>query len=130
MQRLNAAAIAVLIAAAGVFGAVAVVRTTGLGAASRHANDDAVAARMQRISLFEASLKKALRVHTPPLPKVPKVPKPTPIPAAAPVAQAASVQAAAPQVVYRRPAPVVVTLHKHRGDDGEHEGGDGGGGDD
>jgi hypothetical protein len=130
MHRIHATAVAVLIAAAGVLGAVAIVRTTGLGSASRHANDRAVAARMQRISLVEARLQAALRVKTPPLPPVPKVPKAPPAPAAVPIAQAAPVQAAAPRVVYSRPAPVVVTVHKHRGDDGGHDGGDGGGGDD
>jgi hypothetical protein len=131
MHRIHATAVAVLIAAAGVLGAVAIVRTTGLGSASRHANDAVVAARLQRITLVEKRLQAALRVKTPPLPAVPKVPKAAPAPAAVPVAQAASVQAAAPRVVYRRPAPVVVTVHKHRGDDGgEHEGGEGGGGDD
>lgn len=118
MHKLHVTVIALLLAGAAVFGAVAVARTTGLGSAARQSNDAAFAARVHQLSTYAAKLRKELRAKPPALPAVPK---------AKPVAAAAA--AAAPRIVYHRPPPVVVTVH-HHGDDGSGEADGGGGGDD
>jgi hypothetical protein len=115
---------ALLFGAAAVLGAIAVTHTTGLGRAARHTNDATVAARTKQLATFAAKLQKELKAKPPALPAIPR-PKPAPVPAAAVPSQQA------PRIVYHQPPPVVVTIHKHHGDDGP-EGGDGGegGGDD
>jgi hypothetical protein len=117
MHKLHVTAIALLLAGAAVFGAVAVARTTGLGSAARQSNDAAYAARVHQLSAFASKLQKQLHAKPPPLPAVPK---------ATPVAATAS---SAPRIVYHQPPPVVVTVHRH-GDDGSREAEGGGGGDD
>lgn len=116
MTRLHVTAVSALLAVAVVLGAVAAMRTTGLGAASQHANDAAVAAKTRQLAAYERSLTRALAAKTPALPKVPA---------------RSSVPAQPPQqrVIYHRPPPVVVVKHTHRGDDG-NETGSGGGRDD
>jgi hypothetical protein len=123
MNRLHVTAVALLLAGAAVLGAVAVTRTTGLGAAGRHTNDAAVAARTKQLAAFEAKLRAALAAKTPALPPIPK-------PVAQPVTP--TPPPAAPRVVYRQAAPIVVTVHRQHGEDGgrEAEAGDEGGGDD
>ena len=114
MNRLHVTAFALLLAAGAILGAVAVARTTGLGSAARHTNDAAVAARTRQLTGYEARLRTALAAKTPALPALPKPP--------ARVTPPATVT---PRVVYRRAAPVVVTVHRHHGDDGyENERGD------
>jgi hypothetical protein len=120
MNKAHLTILAVLFAASAVLGAVAVTRTTHLGAASRSAADAAVASQTKQLSAFAAKLRKQLRTKTPALPPAPEVAAP---------ASAASAPPAAPRIVYRQPPPVVVTLH-HHGDDGSDGGGDGGGGND
>ena len=110
MNKSHLTILAVLFAASAVLGAVAVTRTTHLGAASRAAENATVAAQTHRLAAYAAQLKHQLETKTPALPAVPKAP-----PAAA---------AAAPRIVYQQPPPVVVTVHRNQGDDGE------GGGDD
>jgi hypothetical protein len=123
MHKLHVTAVAALLAVAVVLGSVAAVRTTGLGAASRHANDAAVAAKKKQLASYERRLRHALAAKTPALPKVPRVP-------AAPVRPAAAPGPAPSQrVVYHRPPPIVVVKHTHHGDDGGFEA-EGGGGDD
>jgi hypothetical protein len=124
MNKAHVTLFALLVAAAAVFGAVAVTRTTHLGRAARHTNDAAVVARTKQLAAYAAKLQKELKAKPPALPPVPK-PKPTPTPVAAPAQQQQS-----PRIVYHRPPPVVVTVHRHHGDDGSREGGDGGGGGD
>jgi hypothetical protein len=121
MRKSNVAVIAGLLAAAAVLGGVALVRTTGLGAASRAANDAAVAAKEKQLAAFQAKLERALARKTPALPPLPK---------AVQASAAVSPAGAAPQakVVYRRPPPIVVVKHTHHGDDGYEA--EGGGGDD
>ena len=119
MHKLNLTLIAALIAGAAVLGTVAAVRTTALSTAHTRSADRTVAQRAKQLDRFEAALRAQLRKRPPALPAVPK-------PAAAP---APSNVQAAPRVVYRRPAPIVVVRHTHHGDDGEHEA-QGGGGDD
>jgi hypothetical protein len=114
VKKIHVAAIAGLLALAAVAGTFAATRTISLGAAGKRAGDALVAARTRQLDRYAASLRRAL-TQTPPLPAVP---------AAVPPAQSAS-----PVVVYRRPAPIVVTTHTHHGDDrAEH--GEGGGIDD
>ncbi|HYX76469.1 MAG TPA: hypothetical protein VE757_04755 [Gaiellaceae bacterium] len=123
MNKIHAAAIALLLAASTVLGVAAATRTTGLGrtASIRPSVSNAgLAARSHRLDRIEVALRRSLRSRPPKLPPVPAVHKPAPVQSAAPVA-------AAPQrVVYQRPPPVVVVKHRAHGDD--HESGDGGGG--
>jgi hypothetical protein len=115
MNKFHVTVIALLFASAAVLGAVAVARTTHLGSAARQTNNAAFAARAKQLSTFAAKLRKELEAKPPALPPIPKQ---TPV-ASTPTAQP-------PRIVYHRPAPVVVTVHKHHGDDGP-EGHDGGG---
>ena len=123
MHKLNVTLVALLLAGAAVFGAVAVAHTTQLGAAARQTNDAAFKARTKQLTAFAAKLQQELKAKPPALPPVPKA-QPTAPAAAAPVAAAA---APAPRVVYHRPPPIVHVVH-HHGDDGSSE--SGGGGDD
>lgn len=104
MNKLHTAIVAALLALAVVLGGVAVVQTSGLGAAAQHANDAAVAAKARQLAAYERGLQHALRAKTPALPRVP--------------AGAAGGQATQQRVVYHRPPPIVVVKHTHRGDDG------------
>jgi len=123
MNKAHVTILAILVAGASVLGAIAVTRTTGLGAAARHTNDAAVVTRTKQLAAYAAKLRKELKARPPALPAIPK-PKPAPTVAVAP----APAQQPAPRIVYHRPPPVVVTVHRHHGDDGSHEG-DGGGDD-
>ena len=96
MNRRHVFTVAALFAVAAVVGFTALGRTVHLGAASRHANDAAVAAKTKQLNAFERSLHRQLAA-------APKVPAAATSPAPASHAQ---------RVVYVRPAPIVV--HKHR----------------
>lgn len=124
MHKFNVTLVAALVAVAAVLGAVAVTRTTHLGAAARQTNDAAFVARTKQLTAFAAKLRQELKAKPPALPPVPKPPPvaATPAPAAAPVAQA-------PRVIYHRPPPIVHVVH-HHGDDGSGESDSGGGGGD
>jgi hypothetical protein len=118
MNKIHALMIALLLAAAAGLGLAAATRTAGLrtGTTSARSQAAAIAARSRRLDHVEAALRRALRDKPPALPAVPAVRRP---PAAAP----------APQVVYRRPAPIVLIKHgSHHDAEGEHEAE--GGGDD
>jgi hypothetical protein len=117
MHKFHVTVVALLVAGAAVFGAVAVTRTTGLGSAARHANDASVASRARQLSAYAAKLRQELEAKPPALPKVPKQ-----VPAALVAAQQA------PRIVYHRPPPVVRVVH-HHGEDGSREADGGGGGD-
>lgn len=117
MEKLHVTILALLLAGAAMLGTVAVARTTGLGAAARHTNDAAFAARARQLTAYAAKLRKELKARPPALPSVPKQ---------QPVA-AGSAPSSAPRIVYHQPPPVVVTVHHGHGDDGSHEG-DGGDG--
>lgn len=120
MSKTNVTVIAGLLAVAAVLGTVAAGRTVRLGASSHHAADAALAAQVKQLDAYASSLRRALAARPPALPKMPKA-----------RAAAPSVNAPAAQVVYRRPAPVVIVKHTNHGDDGaEHEAVQGGGGDD
>ena len=116
MNKAHLTILAVLFATSAVLGAVALTRTTHLGAASRNAADAAVASQTKQLNAYEAKLRRQLHTKTPALPAVPKV---------AASSSAASAAPAAPRIVYQQPPPVVVTLHRH-GADGSGEGGGGG----
>jgi hypothetical protein len=120
MNKAHVTLLALLLAGAAVFGAVAVTRTTGLGQASRQTNDAAVTARTKQLSTFAAKLRQELKAKPPSLPAVPKAAPTAPLP-----------RQQAPRIVYHQPPPVVHVIH-HHGDDGSREadGVGGGGGDD
>ena len=111
MNKAHLTILAILFAASAVLGAVAVTRTTHLGAASRAAEERTIAAQTHQLSAYAATLRKQLAGKPPALPAVPNT--------------AASGAAAAPRIVYQQPPPIVVTVH-HRGDDGSDGGGGGG----
>jgi hypothetical protein len=104
MNKVHALTVAAILAVSAVFGLLAATRTTGLHSAGATASSAAVVARAHRLDRVEASLRRALRDRPPKLPALPSVR------AAAP----------APQVVYRRPAPIVVLKHR-AGSEAEHE---------
>ena len=96
MKKIHVVAVALLLAVAAVLGVLAASRTAGVGAVSHlPVSSASVAARVQRLDRVELALRKALRDRPPALPRVP----------------AAQGQATSrPQVVYRRPAPIVVRM--------------------
>jgi hypothetical protein len=124
MYKLHVTIIALLLAGAAVLGAVAVTRTTGLGATVRQTKDAAFAARSHQLTIYAAKLQRELRAKPPALPPLPKA-------QSASASTPASASATAPRVVYHQPPPIVVTVHHRNGDDGSHEsdGGEGGGDD-
>ena len=112
MNKAHLSILALLFAASAVLGAVAVTRTTHLGAASRGAATAAVASQTKQLTAYAAKLRQQLHTKTPALPAVPK---------AAP----SGGSSAPPRIVYQQQPPVVVTLH-HHSDDGSDGGGDDG----
>jgi hypothetical protein len=119
MHRSHVAIVSALLALAVVLGAVAVTRTTGLGAAGRHANDAAVAAKTKQLAAYEARLRQALATKTPALP---------PLPQSSGAGTSPATSAPQQRVIYRRPPPVVVVKHASHGGDGFEQAA--GGGDD
>ena len=61
MNKFHVTVVALLLAGAAVLGAVAVTRTTHLGAAAKQANDAAVAARTKQLTLYAAKLRQELK---------------------------------------------------------------------
>lgn len=118
-NKFHVTLLAVLYAGVAVLGAVAVSRTTHLGAAAQHTNDKAVAVQSHQLDAYAAQLKKQLKTRPPALPKVPK---------AASAPGGSPVSASAPRIVYHQPPPIIIHKH-HHGDDGSGDGGGGGGGD-
>lgn len=115
MHKLNIAIVAGLLAVAVVLGSVAVTRTTGLGNASRTANEAAIAAKERQLASYQAKLHQALAAKTPKLPALPK--------ASAGGSTGPATSAPTQRVIYRRPPPIVVVKHTHHGDDGAEHGG-------
>jgi hypothetical protein len=93
-----------MLALAAVLGFSAATKTAGLRSAAATASGTSITARIHRLDRIEASLHRALRAKPPALPAVP----------------ATRAAAPAPQVVYRRPAPIVVVKHR-AGSESEHE---------
>lgn len=108
MKKAHAIAVALLLGLAAVLGVLAASRTVGVGAASRsHVTTASIAVRARRLDRVELALRRALRDRPPALPTVPTAPTRV---------------AAAPQVVYRRPAPILVIKHaSHHDDRGDSE---------
>lgn len=106
MNRTHAAIVALLLGVASVFGMVATLRSTHLGAQSRKAEQARLLSRERQLAQAERRLRHAL------------------VTSALPVARRRPL---APRTVYVRPAPIV--LHTHRAG-GEHGDGREGGGDD
>jgi hypothetical protein len=119
MKKAHIVAIALLLGLAAMLGVLAASRTVGVvgvGASSRaQATTSSVTARVRRLNKVELALRRALRDRPPALPRVP-----------------ASTHGvvAAPRVVYRRPAPIVVIKHSAHHDDSGGEREAQGGGDD
>jgi hypothetical protein len=105
MNKSHALAVAAILALAAVFGFSAATKTAGLRSANATASSAGITARIHRLDRIEASLRRALRAKPPALP---------PLPAARAAAPSA------PQVVYRRPAPIVVVKHRPNSE-AEHE---------
>lgn len=135
--------VALVLAVAAVAGFSALTRTLDLGAAGHAAApgrsvDAVVAHRRGQISLVKRSLQRALQRRPPALPRVPHFSDPPASTAGAIATAAAPAPAAARRVVYVRPPPHVVTIHRagggEPGDGGEGsdhgDRGQGGGGDD
>jgi hypothetical protein len=118
MKKIHALLIALILVVSAGLGLAAATRTAGLRTAPTSARPQtaAITARSQRLDRVEAALRRALRNKPPALPAVPAAPHPI---AGLP----------APQVVYKRPAPIVVLKHgSHHGSEGDREAE--GGGDD
>ncbi len=123
MKRTHATAIAVLLGVAGVAGTFAATRSADLGASSAQPTlaERQIVQRSRKLDAFEASLRKSLAQRPPALPPVPRYTASSP----APVSSAATPAAAAavtPRIVYRRPAPIVVTTPRSGGEREEDEG--------
>jgi hypothetical protein len=117
MNKIHVTAVALILGVAGALGIAAATNTAGLRTSSAKAgvSDATIAARSHRLDKVERQIARALRDKPPALPSVP--------------AAHARSQARAQQVVYQRPAPIVVVKHSgHREDEHEneheHEGGD------
>ena len=115
MRRRHALLISLIVGAAAIFGTFAATHSAALGRSSARStmSDAQVAAHNRALDRTEAKLRQMLARH----------------PAAKPAAAAGR-----QRVIYVRPAPHIVTLHRsgHEDESGEHEaeGGDGGGFDD
>jgi len=154
MSRVHAVFVSLFAAAALVAATVALAQTLHLGTAANKTSSLLLVKRARQLDRFEASLRLALSRKPPPLPPVPVVrapvvkapppvvvatPAPAPVVVAAPPAAPPRVQAPAPpalvaantpRVVYRRPPPIIVHVHRSgtgEGRDSQQEGGDGGG---
>jgi hypothetical protein len=108
MKKIHVLAVAFLLGVAAVFGVLAATRTAGVGAAAHaRVSKSAIAVRSNRLNMAERALRRALKDRPPALPAVP----------------AASRSAQTPQIVYRRPAPLIVLAHgrSHTEHETEHE---------
>lgn len=126
MHGKHAVTISLAAGLAAVAGTIAATRSIHLGhpgtAAASQSSSGLVAQRNAQLDRAEASLRKALAQRPPKLP---------PLPGAVAGGSAAGAQPAAPRVVYVRPAPHIVTIHRAGGEHeseleaagGEHESG-------
>ncbi len=128
MKRRHALLISLAAGLAVIFGTVAATRSIQLGttsATTSTVSPASIAKRLQAIDKAEIALRKALKQKPPKLPPLPTAAAPVPA-ASAPISAAVTAAPAPQRVIYVRPAPNVVTVHRsggeHEGDDG-HEGG-------
>jgi hypothetical protein len=124
MSRKHALTISLAVGAAAVAGTVAATKSVHLGHASTapaKSSSALIARRTKALDRAEIALRKALKQQPPKLPPLPAMlPAPAPAPAAgSPIAATAPAQQPAQRVVYVRPAPHIVTVHRAGG--GEHE---------
>ena len=115
MARKHALIVSLMLGLALAVGTIAAVHTTRAArpaATTGRVSSSSLAQRNRALDRVEASLHRALARRPPRLPRVPSFSPTT-----------AATTAAPPQIQYVRPAPVVVTTHRHQGDDGsaEHE---------
>lgn len=107
MKKIHVLAVAALLGLAAVVGVVAASQTAGIGTAqTARASNQTIVLRAKRLDAAERALKRALAHRPPALPAQPSAGSSS----AAPVAQ----------VIYRRPAPVIVLKHRGAGER-EHE---------
>jgi hypothetical protein len=131
MARKHALIVAVVLGLAAAVGAVAAIKTAGLGQAQANASStpSQSAQLLRRTRLLdrqEAALRRAVVRRPPKLPRVPRF-APVAAPTPAPASPVAAAPPAAPRVQYVRPAPVIVVKHRSHGEDGvghEAEGSD------
>lgn len=119
MKKFHVLTASLILGLAAIFGVAATTKTVGIGVAAQSSSakvsDATIAARQRKLDRTEIALRHALADRPPALPAVPKGS------ASAPRAQ---------QLVYQRPAPVVVirssSQAEHDDDHGEaeHEGDD------
>jgi hypothetical protein len=110
MNRIRALVLSLTVGVAAIAGLFALGHTLALGRQAQGVSDRQVARRTAQLNRYQASLQRALATRPPALPPLPK-------------ASAASRQSSAPvRVVYHRPPPVVVTVHRSGGE-ADHEGG-------
>jgi hypothetical protein len=116
MKKTHIVTVALLLGLAAALGVLAAGRTAGVAASSRaQATTSSVTARVQRLDKVEQALRRALRDRPPALPALPS---------------STHGVVAAPRVVYRRPAPIVVIKHSSHHDESGGEREAQGGGDD
>jgi hypothetical protein len=126
MARKHALIVAVVLGLAAAVGAVAAIKTAGLGQAQANASStpSQSAQLLRRTRLLdrqEAALRRAVVRRPPKLPRVARF-APVAAPTPAPASPVAAAPPAAPRVQYVRPAPVIVVKHRSHGEDGvEHE---------
>lgn len=157
MSRLHAVFLSLCAAAALMAGTAALAHTLHLGATSKKASTRLLVRRNQELDRFEASLRSALSRKPPPLPPVPAVkapvvvkappislpapppspaqvvappaPSPPPAPLPAPAPAPALVAAKTPRVIYKRPPPIIIHIHKHGSEEQDLQQPEGDGGD-
>ena len=123
-------AVTLLLAIAAIAGLQGLTRTLDLGSSHAAAGDRARASMIVRrqhlLDRVQASLHRTVKQRPPSLPRIPRYPTST-APGAAPAGVAAQ---GAQQVVYVRPPPHVVRVHRAGGGERDDHGGGGEGGDD
>ena len=130
MRKRHVVAVALLIGIGAALGTFAVTRTSELGVSSRASSkkvaDATVTVQTRRLNALEASLRKALALRPPALPRIPKL---RPAPQSSPVVYSAA-PAPTTRVASRSAAPVPNSPashgeqdheSRHSGSGGEHD---------
>jgi hypothetical protein len=121
MNKKHALTISLAAGLAAIAGVVAATKSIHLGhsaSARAHVSSVAIAKQNAALDRTEVALRKALAQKPPKLP---------PLPATAPVGAAVAAQQPPQRVMYVRPAPRIVTIHRaggqHEAEGAEHEAG-------
>lgn len=132
MNKGHALLIALVVGIAAIAGTIAATKTAHLGqSATAHPKTPSalIAQRTKALNKTEVALRKALKQKPPKLPALPKAAPAAAAPATSMVAAPIPAVAAAPapqRVVYVRPKPIVVTVHRKAGEyEAERDGGEG-----